>query len=203
MITKFWSFVLFAAGVIVGFLIALPVIFFGTFTYKAEFTTGNITQACATILTGIFVAAYVQRIVQADRKEKDILLRHFDSILAGLEEFDETRVNGVVTEMSASLKRVKLASIAAVEILVHLKYPGDVIEQARFEQFINEINDLVTGTPVKAIEEHVSKVKMSAVVKDGISSLTSELKLLVDMKLQQLKIRVFKAQVVVNKSLSN
>lgn len=189
----------FAIGGIAGFIVAVLIQRYWELKLEPEITAGNILQASTTILTGIIVAALIQRIIQADRKEKEILLRHLDSLIELLGQFQEANEDGVLTEINASIKRLSLACNAAQEIIVHLKYPADIVTLAQFEQPIREIRNLATDTSIKEIENHVNKSRMKATVKDGIIQLTEDRKAKLDMEVQKLRIQIFKAQVAINK----
>lgn len=84
-----WQGAQFLVGVVIGLAVALPGLQYKLLELSPQVTMGNIIQGTATVLTGLIVASFIQRNTQADRKEKDLLLGHLDSVLAMLREFEK------------------------------------------------------------------------------------------------------------------
>lgn len=157
-------------------------------------------QASATVFVGLLVAAYFQRHTNVDRKEKDILLRHLDLLFDVVTEFEKYKEGGVLTDITASLKKLSMKAKSVNEILTHLKYPSSIVSQTRFEDQIKKMRKLATETPIKQIQEHANKARCASVVRDGIIQLAEERKGLLDAEIQKMKMRILKAQICINKA---
>ena len=93
-----------------------------------------------------------------------------------------------------------MKSIAVREILAHLKYPADILNQTRLDEKIRKMKKLATQTPIKQIKDHANSARCSSVVRDGIIKLAEEKKALLDTEIQKMKMRILKVQVCVNKA---
>lgn len=189
-----------ATGVLIGFLSCAILHYWGLVRFESAVTPGNILQASATVFVGLLVASYFQRHTHADRKEKDILLRHLDLLLDVVTEFEKFKDGGVLTEITASLKKLSVKSKSVNEILAHLKYPAEVISQTRLDDQIKKLRKLATETPIKQIQDHAIKSRCNSIVRDGIIQLAEEKRALLDAEIQKMKMRILKAQILVNKA---
>lgn len=200
MTTKLGRILLLATGILIGFVSCAALHYYNVLKFEPTLTVGNVLQASATVFVGLLVAAYFQRHTNVDRKEKDILLRHLDLLLDVVTEFEKFKEGGALTEIAASLKKLSMKSKSVNEILSHLKYPGDILSQTRFDDQIKKMRKLATETPIKQIQEHANKARCSSVVRDGIIKLADEKKALLDTEIQKMKMRILKAQVCINKA---
>lgn len=191
---------LLATGTIIGFLSCAMLHYYSVLRFEPTLTVGNMLQASATVFVGLLVASYFQRHTNVDRKEKDILLRHLDLLFDVVTEFEKFRDGGRLTEITASLKKLSMKSKSVNEILGHLKYPADIVNQTRFDDQIKKMRKLATETPIKQIQDHANKARCSSEVRDGIIQLAEEKKALLDTEIQKMKMRILKAQVCVNKA---
>lgn len=189
-----------ATGTLIGFVSCATLQYYSALKFDPTLTIGNVVQASATVFVGLLVASYFQRQTHADRKEKDILLRHLDLLLDVVTEFEKFKDGGVLTEITASLKKLSMKCKSVSEILTHLKYPTDVLNQTRFDDQIKKMRKLATDTPIKQIQDHANKARCSSVVRDGIIQLAEEKKSLLDTEVQKMKMRILKAQICVNKA---
>lgn len=196
---QFSRILLVAFGIVLGFVCFVTLDSYAALKFEPTLTLGNVVQGGATILVGLLVAAYFQRLTHADRKEKDILLRHLDLLLDAVGEFEKFKEGGVLTEVTASLKRLAIKCKSVHEILTFLKYPADVLDQVSFEEQIRKLRKLATETPIKQIEAHANKARCSSVVRDGIIELATEKRSLLDTEIQKMKMRILKAQISINK----
>lgn len=190
---------LLATGTLIGFVTCAALQYFNVLKFDPTLTLGNVVQTSATVFVGLLVASYFQRQTHADRKEKDILLRHLDLLLDVVTEFEKFKDGGALTEIVASLKKLSMKCKSVNEILTHLKYPADLLTQTRFDDQIKKMRKLATETPIKQIQDHASKARCSSVVREGIIQLAEEKKALLDTEVQKMKMRILKAQICVNK----
>jgi len=167
--------------------------------FDPTFNFGNVIWAVTTLLVAGVLATYLQRQTQSDRSEKELLLRHLDQVLNAVTEFEKFKEGGHLTAVNASLKTLSMKCQSIHGILVDLKCPPQVIESARFDTVIRAIRKLATETPIKQIEKHANSASCSSEVRDGIISLASEKRSLLDNKIQDMKTRILKAQLKINK----
>jgi len=198
--SKLSRILLLTTGTIIGFISCALLYYYDVLIFEPSLTVGNMLQASATVFVGLLVAAYFQRHTNVDRKEKDILLRHLDLLFDVVTEFEKFKDGGVLTEITASLKKLSMKSKSVNEILHHLKYPSDIVIQTRFDDQIKKLRKLATETPIKQIEDHANKVRCNSLVREGIIQLAEEKKALLDAEIQKMKMRILKAQVCVNKA---
>lgn len=167
--------------------------------FDPTFNFGNVIWAVTTLLVAGVLAAYLQRQTQSDRSEKELLLRHLDQALNAVTEFEKFKEGGRLTAINASLKTLSMKCQSIHSILVDLKCPAQVIESARFDTVIRAIRKLATETPIRQIEKHAITASCSSEVRDGIISLASEKRSLLDNKIQDMKTRILKAQLRINR----
>ncbi len=164
-------------------------------------TVGNVLQSLATILTGLIVAAYLQPQTQADRKEKEIFLKHFDLLLDDLEAFEEANEEGVLTKVVAALKQLTMKFRTVRDLATHLSYDVEILAKLGFDGLIKDLRSLATETPIRELEEYAkSKTCKSSQVRDWFIQLAEEKKLALTSKIQELKLAILKAQTQVNKT---
>ena len=183
-----------------GFLLYKTLESWRLVTFDPELSLGHVTTATTTLLVAVLFAWYLQRQTHSNRKEKDILLRHMDLLLDGVTEFERFRDGGAVTDIAASLKRLSLKSRSINDILSFLKYPTDVRSLANCDDEIRAVRVLATETPIVQLEQHANDPACNSVVRDGIIQLAAEKRLQLELRLQELKLRVLKAQISVNKA---
>lgn len=187
---------IFLCGVVVGTCTTLLIAHWGLLTLEHTATVGNVLQASATVLTGLVVAWFINRSIQVDRKEKDLLLRHTDRIDAMLQEFEEFKDGGSLTEIAASVKRINTACLTLKEVLPP-SYPSKILTDLDFPSSVKSLRELSTDTPIGKIEQLAETA--SPEVKDGIMKLTTERKERLNTELHAFRLRVFKLQVAINK----
>ena len=188
-----------AAGTIIGFLACITLEYFSLLKVDATITFGNIVQASATVFVGLLVASYFQRHMSADRKEKDILLRHLDLLLDVVIEFEKFKDGGAVTEIAATLKKLSMKCKSVNTILSYVSYPEEVLCLTRFDSQLRKIRKLATDTPIRQLQDHANSAQCSSVVREGIIQLAEEKRALLDTEVQKMKMDILKAQICVNR----
>ncbi len=199
MIAKLSRVLLLVMGSLIGFIAYAILQYYNALHFDLTVTLGNLLQASATVIVGLLVASYFARQTQADRKEKDILLRHLDLLLDVVTEVEKFKDGGVLTEITASLKKLSMKCKWINDLLKDLKYPQAALDQTRFDDQIKKIRKLATETPIRQIQEHANKARLDSEVRDGIIRLAEEKKALLDTEIQKLKMRVLKSQICINR----
>lgn len=107
-----------------------------------------------------------------------------------------------------SLEAGRETTEASVKIAVHGRIPRGLRNTShparyhvRFEEQVRTIRKLATDTPIKQMEEYASKkARCDSVVREGIIHLAAEKRELLDSEIQQMKARILKTQISVNRS---
>jgi hypothetical protein len=190
---------LLAMAFFVGVLLTLWINSGGAITFDPSFSFGHLLSAVTTILVAVLVTAHLQRQTATNRAEKDLLLRYYNNLAEIVSEFEKYRDGGVLTEITAWLKRVSLAASTTRKILVSLKYPPDVLDKAKFDDLIKKARKHATETPIKKLEEHAARPECDSIVREGIITLATENKALLESTVEQLKARIIAAQIAINR----
>lgn len=188
-----------AIGLIIGFLCSLLVERYAALHFDPTCTLGNLIQASSTILVGLIVATFIQKQSQADRKEKEIILRHLDLLIDTMTEFEKYKDGGVLTNITSALKKLSRQCKAVYDLVTGLKYPEDICNTIKFDDNVKQLRKLATETPINQIEDYANRAESSS-VRDGIIHLADEYKLQLDGLIQEVKLRVFKAQIAINRT---
>jgi hypothetical protein len=185
-----------------GFAVEL-VEHYRSLTFDPKLSLGDVTNASMTLLAAVLVtvlvANYLEKHNQAERKEKELLLRRLDLIFPLVQDFEKSNENGNLTEIAATLKRVSVSCNLFNRVVKDLNYPPHILAETDFDNLIREIRRLATDTPIKEIEVHAKRSKCCASVKDGIITLTTDRKALLDGKVDEIKSKLLKVQIVINK----
>jgi len=194
---------LLATGFVLGSYVAEIIEHWNVLTFDPKLSLGDITNAGTTLLVAVLVTVlvtyFLEKQNQADRKEKDLLLRQLDLIFPLVQEFEKSNENGNLTEIQASLKRVSVSCNLFNKVLKDLKYPLKILNETNFASLISEIRKLATDTPIKEIEDRIKRSKCNASVKDGIITLTTDRRALLEGKIDEIKSKLFKVQIIINK----
>ena len=200
MSSKNLKYLMLVAGFTVGFLSCAGMVYYCLLKFEATLTIGNLIQASATIIVGLLVAVHIQRNTNVERKEKEILIRQMDSLIDVVTEFETHKNGGVLTDITASLKKLSVKSKSVKDFLCYLKYPDEIITHVRLDCHIKKLRKLATETPIKEIEDHISSAQCSSVVRDGIIKIADEKRALLDAEIQKVKICILKAQIYLNRA---
>lgn len=197
MIREIYKRIAVGGAFLAGFIFGVLLDPFVLLKLDLSLTLGNILQAVSTLVAGVVVALYLQPKTQADRKVKDIVLRHFDLLLEAVDKLESLKDGGAVTEVAAALKRFSVGVKNINEMLKLIDYPSDAQKNMRLDEEIRLIRKLATETPISEIEAH-AETSSSNAVKDGIIALALEKRVLLETKLHHIKMRIFKAQITIN-----
>jgi hypothetical protein len=195
---KFWATIF--TGAVVGAAVAVLCVYAGKLQLEATMTVGNCLQSLATIFIGLLVAWVIQRHIQTDRNEKDILLEYLRGILTAIKEVEGYRQGGKLTEVNAAIKNLRTACSQFRNMLKYLKYPDQVIIEADLAKPIRQIRTIATYTPDSKSQAAALKNKRTNTVSADLLKLAEHNTSLFDTQIQSLKNRVFQLQVKVNKA---
>jgi hypothetical protein len=197
MTRRIYTYIAVCGAFLAGFMCVALLDPFVRLKLDPSLTLGNILQAVSTLVAGMVVALYLQPKTQADRKEKDIVLRHFDLLLEAVDELERLKDGGAVTEVAAALKRFSVGVKNINEMLKFIDCPSDAQKYVHLDKEIRLIRKLATETPISEIEAHAATSSSNA-VKDGIIALALEKRVMLEAKLHDIKMRIFKAQITIN-----
>jgi hypothetical protein len=123
-----------------------------------------------------------------------------DYLLQLVEQFEQCYETGEYIKITASHKRLSTSNSSFYTLLKEFKYPQNILAITSFDGLMQEIRKLATDTPIRAIEKHVKLSKCSAAVKNGIIVLTAERERMLEVKISELKTKIFKAKLVINRN---
>jgi hypothetical protein len=171
--------------------------------FDPKISLGEMVNAIATVVVAlavtVLVTYYLERHNQTNRKEKDLLLRQLDFISDLVHEFEKSNEGGELTKVTASHKQLSTANGSFCKILNEFKYPQKILIESDFGAIIRDIWKLSTDTPIRDIENHAKRSKCNASVKNGIITLAADRKDLLDGKINEIKSKIFKAQLIINR----
>jgi len=115
-------------------------------------------------------------------------------------EFETSTESGKLTLITAAHKRLSTSNSSFFKLLKEFKYPAKLLAEVNFDSLILEIWKLATDTPIRAIVQHVQRTKCTASVRDGIISLAEDRKTILEGKISDIKAKILRAKLVVNRS---
>jgi MarR-like DNA-binding transcriptional regulator SgrR of sgrS sRNA len=193
---------LFLLGIVVGGLAALLIISHCHLNFDPKISLGEMANAIATIVAAVGVTVlityYLERHNQTTRREKDLLLDQLTFISDLVSEFEKSIEDGELIKIVSVHKRLSTANTLFWESLKDCCRTYEVSSESNFTDLIREVRRLATDTPIREIESHVKRSKCNTTVKDGIISLASERRNLLDGKLTEIKSKIFKTQLHIN-----
>ena len=83
---------------------------------------------------------------------------------------------------------------------MELNYRPAIVDLLAFAESIRTIRTHATETPIRELERIGNDRRRSSTVRDGFIQLAEEKKLLLDRELQEVKMRVSKAQLMINRA---
>jgi hypothetical protein len=185
-----------AIGGVVGVLICSVVAAFDGLAVDGTVTMGNIIQSATTLIVALVVTSYLQTQAQSDRKERDLVLRFFDLSVDAIAELDAKVAGGNLSEIQATLKKLSSSCSAASDICTEVGLQTGDTNKAAISSLIVEVRQLATDTPI----DEADSVRCGATVKNNVISLSKERSLLLETKVHQLRMRLLKAQMAVNRA---
>jgi hypothetical protein len=161
-------------------------------------TAGNIIQAIATIVTGIVVAMYFQKLLQLDRKEKDLVLAQLDLLLDLIGELEEMGPNQELVDINLSLKKLSQKVIFVESIVRACHFNEAAARLAECRKAVKTIRKMATETSIKGMEEFAGTNDCPVNIQEGIVRWADNRKREIEMELFKLKNAVFDSQLLVN-----
>lgn len=187
-------------GGLLGFSLYGVLMNFRLLEFDGVLNFGDVIQSLSTLIVAILVTYYFQRNTESERRDKDIILKHLDLVLDALKEVEQFKDGGVLTKVTASLKKLSVQCRAVRELIIHLQYGDGIIDQTNFDENIKEIRKLATETPIKKIKDHANSNKCTSTVRDGIIKLAQEKTALLDSEIQKMKLAIMKSQIQINRA---
>jgi SPX domain protein involved in polyphosphate accumulation len=192
-----------AMGIPLGVILAIFAENYFSLTFDPMISLGELVNAFATVFAAlavtVLVTYYLERHNQTNRKEKDLLMKQLDLIAQLVQEFEYSNETGTLTKIIASHKKLSTTYSLFSKILCEFKYPEKILIESNLEELIRDVRKLATDTPIRSIEKHAKCSTCSASVKNGIIALTTERKDLLEGKINEIKSKILKTQLTVNR----
>ena len=183
-------------GVLLGVLFAKT----GALNFDGQVTSGNIFQSCATIASAFLVTIYLQKIVNDQRKQKELLLQQFDHLLELLGEFECMEFSAELAKVTYLLKKISLKCELIRKCMVDSGCSAQLLSDVDFSSFLKDLRIHSTITPKQKLEEFASSKSCPAYVKEGIITWASERRSDIDMSIEAMKAAIFRAQLRLNRA---
>lgn len=167
--------------------------------FDPKLSLGDITIATTTLLIAVLVTNYLEKHNQTERIEKDLLLRKIELIFPLIQDFEKSNERGTLTEIQSSLKRINVSCNSFKKCLHDLTYPQNILVESDFDSLIREVRRLATDTPIQDIENLAKRARCNSSVKNGIISLTTDRKALLEGKIDEMKSKLLRIQVGINR----
>lgn len=190
----------FGLAVLLGVLLGLFASKSGALSFSGDVSAGNIFQACATIGSAWIVTLYLQKAVNDDRKQKELLLQQFDLLLSLLGEFEEINSESELLTVNNLLKKISLKSVFIAKCMEDCGCPKEILRDSDLSGLIKDLRLAATDTPIKKLKEFAEGKSCPAYVKEGIINWDSGRRTEIDMAVESLKAAVFRAQLRVNRT---
>jgi hypothetical protein len=197
-----WHSISFAFGLAIGALVIaiLPIPFEHLVPHFDTSLSGSIIEAGATIVTGLVVALYVQRILHTDVREKDMViceLENLGDIVGKIEKQD----NGwELNKVNMSLKKARIINAKLVEIVDCLCRRSITSDKLDFSDEITELRKLATLTPTHKLKGHPQSTFWDTEVKHGILFFEKEREERLEVRLMEFSRKILEAKVLVMRS---
>lgn len=185
-------------GALAGGLAVLAVMGLGALRFDATVSYGNVLQSFTTLFVAVIVASHLQQQVASDRKEKDIVLRHVDLAIESLDELQESQRAGKVPAINASLKKVSSNCSATEDLCQTLHYEASSSDWVGIRDLIMQIRRLSTASPRD--ESDTDPTRAGATVVGDVITLTEPRLALLDTRVHQLRMRLLKMEIAINKA---
>jgi hypothetical protein len=184
-------------GMLAGVLIGLSITVYPGVDLQGAITLGNVVQAGTTLFVGIAVASYLQPQTASDRKEKEIVFRHFDVAIDALSTLEGSIHNGVLVDINAQLKKVSGTCSAVSNLVTELEFSAEVTSKCNVAELLSQLRRLATHTPIDATDQ---PAVADATVLDGRIRYSDSRAALITTRIQQTRMRLLRAQMAVNKA---
>jgi len=171
----------------------------GFLKYTGELTFGNVLQSLVTFASALIVTLFLQKIVNNHRKQKDLLLQHFEHLLSLLDEFEGMDNSEQLVEITKLLKKISLKNRLIAKCMEECGCRKKLRDQCDFGKQIRELRDLTTNTPRRRdLKQFSTQQNCPAYVKEGIMHWEAERVNEIDESIESLKAYIFRAQIHVN-----
>jgi hypothetical protein len=169
------------------------------FKLEEKLTLGDVTTSCTALLVALLVTHYLEKHNTREKKEKELLSRQLEYTEKLVQDFEKANEEGEIPAIASAVKRLRTSNQTFLTSLQDLKYPHHLIEKSKLDELLTEVKKLATDTPIHSIEKGVKKSNCDVTVKDNIIKLTMERKNLLDVRITDLKQRIFRTQIEINK----
>lgn len=172
----------------------------GYFTISKEISIAEAISIFLTIGVAIYITNVLERDLQDNRNEKDLLLRRTDEISNKINECLNTISSDTISffKITHGIQRINLSIRYVFEAIIKLEIES--VESDLRDSYVGDIKrlrDLCTNTPIA--QEENSEPKPDIEIKDNKVFLSESRRSQVEQELEKLKNKVFMLQVEINR----
>ena len=190
--------VLLTTGCLLGFVVALLLEHFELVNYDSAISAGNIMKSVTTVLSAMFVTLYLQRLVQGQRRQNELVLQQLELLHQCVIVLDEFGSSEKWTDVTRALKKLSTKSRFVNKVTKNCKYARNIVDACNFESKVTAVRKLLTDTPAK--DANGGTPKYPAVVVNNVITWDAIRIDEIDTEIEVLKSAIFEAQVLVNAS---
>lgn len=187
---------------IIGILIGKTVQRWPLITLKTEVDTigaiFSLTSLIATLGVAYWVATILERKKEANRVEKDLIIRRIDDIYGLIES---TSVKVAVQEIDFNLavgniKRISVNINAIIEAVKTTRISIEDFHRKGIIDALTELKSLLTNTP-PIRDEHLADLPLE--IREGIIHMSTDRRLQIDSEFDKIKRLIFNLELAINK----
>jgi hypothetical protein len=189
-------------ALVVGFYLGIVAVNWGSITFDGHVSAGAGIRMLTTIITAIIVSLFFQRLIQVNRKEKELIISQLALMLDLVGELEELRDSEdpvALVNVNTILKKLRVKSTFVKKAIVECSFGKKLNQANSFSDKIAEIRDLTTHTPSQRVEDFVESERCPIYVREGLVTWMDERKRVIELKLDALKNEIFAFQLRINR----
>jgi len=190
-------------ALIIGFYLGIVAVNWEAITFDGNVSAGAGIRMATTIITAIIVSLFFQRLLQANRKEKDLIMTQLGLMLdlvGELEDLRESREAVELVAVNTILKKLRVKSMFVQKALAECSFGRKFNQDPSFNNKISEIRELTTSTPSQRVEDFVESDRCPIYVREGLVTWLDERKQEIELKLEEIKNEIFAFQLKINRA---
>jgi hypothetical protein len=197
-ISILYSFFLLIVGILIGKTIQRwPIL-----KIKTEVDSVNaifsLISLGVTLAVAYWVASILESKKEANRAEKDLIIKRIDDIYSLIED---TSVKVSIQEIDlliavANIKRISVSVVAVIDAVKTTRITLEDLHQANIINAISELKNLLTNTP-RIKDEHLNNLPIE--IREGIIHMSTERRLQIGSEFDKIKSLIFHLELAINK----
>ncbi|HTE01654.1 MAG TPA: hypothetical protein VK668_20340 [Mucilaginibacter sp.] len=159
----------------------------------------SLLSLAVTLAVAYWVASILESKKEANRVEKDLIIKRIDDIYGLIEE---TSIKVAVQEIDlilavSKIKRISVNIISVIETVKQAKITIDEAHQSKIIDAIGDLKILLTNTPLIG-DEHLENLPLE--IREGIIHMSSDRRLQIDSEFDKIKRLIFNLELSINKA---